>query len=89
MGGGCPSDLTLVGNPMATVTDEQAAGREGICQSGKQLCRDEAQGFRSSCIAGHLSQYRAVTRASCHLEHFPHYPWTRRGLSRQNRLCYK
>lgn len=38
MGGGCPSDLTLVDNPMATATGEQASGREGICQSGKQLC---------------------------------------------------
>lgn len=78
MGGGCPSDLTLVDNPMATVTGKQASGREGICQSGKQLC-----------ISGHLSRYGAVTRASCDLEHFPHYPWTCRGLSRQNHLCHK
>lgn len=87
---GCPSNLTLVDNSMATVTSEQASGREGICQSGKELCQeDEAQGFKSSCIAGHLSQYVAVTRASCHLEHFPRYPWTCRGLSRQNHLGHK
>lgn len=78
MGGGCPSDLTLVDNPMATVT-----GVLGEKDSQGSSC------VQSSCISGHLSRYGAVTRASCDLELFPHYPWTCRGLSRQNHLCHK